>query len=617
MNTFHSGETSNGENTKNFIRQSLSYLSPRERFIFWLITGARALNGLLDLASIALIGAVGVMAVAPKNKEFSFSLLGQSISLTPTTELVGITFLAVVFVYLLKTGLSAWLSQSMVSFLTKVDSRQADILISNLFSLPFVKIRKITKAEANWTVTNSLLQVFVYTLAPLSGLVADVTAVTLSLLIVVVVDPIASIFAVGLFAFIGFLLHRLISKALDKNGEKMSNNAQLTMESLDDTLLGYKEVFVNGTLKPTIRKISKYRAAHSESIGTQLIYGLLPKYVSETALMIGVLSFVAWQFFSGSLEQGIGVTAIFLAAGVRVMGSVTPIQTGLASLRQAKVQGELARGMLANIGKGKTTQLPSTSYSSAFTDLPHGLSVEMNKVSFSFEEGDKKATSKILNDINLQISAGSFVAVIGPSGAGKTTLVDVLIGLLKPQNGEVKIGGLAPEIVLEQDPSIISYVPQKPSLISGTLSENIRMGLDAKGDEDSLNDAIKLAQLEEFVAGLPLGLDTPILGVHSQLSGGQIQRIGLARALYSKPKLLILDEATSALDAVTEANIKATIESLHGHCTVVVIAHRLSTVVDADTVFLLEKGTISASGAFKELREQVPLVEEYVRLMNI
>jgi len=169
----------------------------------------------------------------------------------------------------------------------------------------------------------------------------------------------------------------------------------------------------------------------------------------------------------------------------------------------------------------------------------------------------------------------------------------------------------------EESPGLISYVPQRPGLVSGSIANNVALGqTDDEIDEEGVREALRKAQLLEFVDTLPLGIHSS-LGVHSDsLSGGQIQRLGFARALYTKPRLIVLDEATSALDAATEASVASSIKNVGEETTVVVIAHRLSTIQDADQVHVVDDGQIVASGTFPQVRKKVPMVEEYVQLMS-
>ena len=246
-------------------------------------------------------------------------------------------------------------------------------------------------------------------------------------------------------------------------------------------------------------------------------------------------------------------------------------------------------------------------------DFAMGLPIEVTDLVFT-HAGNSTPT---IDQVSIKVPAGGYVAIVGPSGAGKTTLVDILLGLHDPDSGSVKVAGTDPRQLRTDSPGLISYVPQKPGLVSGTIAQNVALGVPYEDiNEQQVREALRKAQLLAFVESLPEGIHAS-LGAHSDsLSGGQIQRLGFARALYTEPRLIILDEATSALDAATEASVAASITDVGDETTVVVIAHRLSTIQDADEVHVVDEGKVVASGTFAAVRKAVPMVEEYVQLMS-
>jgi ABC-type multidrug transport system fused ATPase/permease subunit len=242
------------------------------------------------------------------------------------------------------------------------------------------------------------------------------------------------------------------------------------------------------------------------------------------------------------------------------------------------------------------------------------VAVSLDRVTFKYQ-GSEQIT---LDNISIEIPAGAQAAFIGLSGAGKSTLADLVLGLLTPTSGKVALGDQDASELIRNQPGIFGYVPQKPGMVSGTIAENIALGIDSKNvNQDLLEKAISLAHLKDLVKSLPNGVETNLGKRKDELSGGQLQRIGLARALYAQPKLLIMDEATSALDAESEDEINKALDEMRGQVTVILIAHRLNTVQRSDIVFLMEEGKVTASGTFPELLKTNEKVQSLARLMAI
>jgi ABC-type multidrug transport system fused ATPase/permease subunit len=223
-----------------------------------------------------------------------------------------------------------------------------------------------------------------------------------------------------------------------------------------------------------------------------------------------------------------------------------------------------------------------------------------------------------LKHINLEVKIGKSLAIVGPSGAGKTSLVDVLLGVIPHSSGSVKISGYNPQEAIKKWSGALSYVPQDVSISNGSFRENVALGYPTSEIDDALVwEALETAQLSNFVRSLPEGLDTPVGERGTKISGGQRQRLGIARAMFTKPRLLVLDEATSSLDGQSEADISDAIKDLQGSVTVVMIAHRLSTVRNADQVIYMDEGRIMARGTFEEVRKSVPDFDHQAQLMGL
>lgn len=242
----------------------------------------------------------------------------------------------------------------------------------------------------------------------------------------------------------------------------------------------------------------------------------------------------------------------------------------------------------------------------------NGIDVRVSDVDFTFP-GESRKT---ITGVTFEVKSGQSIAFIGPSGAGKTTLINIIMGFLKPESGTVLINGQPPSAFIEENPGAIGYVPQFPSLIRGSIADNIALGVPPQEvNKSCLSEAISVAQLQEWCESLPAGVETKVNA--RSLSGGQIQRIGIARALYTRPKLLIMDEPTGALDGQTERALTEDLASASNGITTLTIAHRLSTIESSDNVLYLVDGVIQGSGTLDELRKSNRAVESLAQQFTL
>jgi ATP-binding cassette subfamily C protein len=337
----------------------------------------------------------------------------------------------------------------------------------------------------------------------------------------------------------------------------------------------------------------------------------MPRYIVETALMIAVALFVLWQAATGDLVKAAGTLGVFLSGGLRLTASLLPLQSAFLTIKQSI---PVAAEALKFLSPNYSSEVVSLDKNSQSVEVSRAVRVELRKVGFQYPESLRPA----LTDIDLEINPGQQIALVGPSGSGKSTLADLILGLLKPTSGSLLIDGQNPKNVIANHPGRMCYVPQRPGMISGTVSENIALGVPHEEvDLQRLEWAIESAHLKQVLAELPDGVQTNLGKRKDELSGGQLQRIGLARALYSGPGLLVMDEATSALDAESENEINKALDEMRGLVTVVLIAHRLNTVQRSDSVFLVQHGRITASGTFPELLKTNETVQNLAKLMSI
>jgi ABC-type multidrug transport system fused ATPase/permease subunit len=308
----------------------------------------------------------------------------------------------------------------------------------------------------------------------------------------------------------------------------------------------------------------------------------------------------------------VATLAVFLAAGSRIAPAVLRVQQSSISIRGSLGAATPTLDLIDFLGS-ETSPEPVDDLVRINHD-GFNATIELNSVSFSYPDAHKQAVS----DATVLVSAGQSVAIVGGSGAGKTSLVDLLLGVLTPNFGEIRISGYPPLVSINKWPGAISYVPQDVAISNGTVRDNVALGFSRQFVDDNLVwEALNIAQLSEHVRELPHGLDTEVGERGTKLSGGQRQRLGIARAMFTRPKMLVLDEATSSLDGQTEFDISAAISNLKGTVTVIMIAHRLSTVRHADQLVYLKDGKILATGTFEDVRAQIPDFDHQADLMGL
>ena len=436
-------------------------------------------------------------------------------------------------------------------------------------------------------------------------------AVTLVAVVVVLAAsmPLTALAMGVYFVLVGFLLTRYIRKPARSLGWTLVTTGERSNTAALQGLQNYKDVKLRGNDSAFM---NEYRAARTEAAAAtrqKTMLTMMPRYVLEVAFVIGIAALIAITFLTGQGDSAFGSLALLAMAGFRVLPSLTTIMATSNEIRASWPAFERTVSEVRDAQPVlRTADLP-------YDRLPYEHRLEVRDATFRYEG----AAAPVLKDIDLQIPAGQTFAFVGGSGAGKTTLVDLIIGFHHAEDGGVFVDGHE----LEPNPrgwwDNVGFVPQAVTVVNGTVLQNVLLDLDAAdtADREAVEKVLRDAQLGEWLDTLEHGLDTVIGEGAVGVSGGQRQRLGIARALYRDPKLLVLDEATSALDNKTEKKITDVIESLKGKITVIVVAHRLSTVKHCDQIVLLDQGRIIGQGTFTSLQESSQEFRELVRLGDL
>jgi ABC-type multidrug transport system fused ATPase/permease subunit len=427
-----------------------------------------------------------------------------------------------------------------------------------------------------------------------------------------IVDPIVALSTFIVFASIAYILYRLMQVRAVRLGEEQRFLEIESSEKTLEVLNSYREIVVRNRRSFYSRELGRNRYKLADVIAERAFMPNISKYVIEITVVLGSLGIAALQFAVNDAARAFAVLAVFMAASTRISPAILRLQQGAVSIRSSVGSAGPTLDLIEEL-----EELSPGSEKVDDLNFEHiGFTGEIKLENISLTYPTKKIPA--VKDISLQINQGQVVSFVGPSGAGKTTIIDVILGVLKPDSGDVQIQGHTPASAIKLWPGAIGYVPQDVMISNGTIRQNVCLGYSSNEiDEKDIWQALEVAQLAEFIRELPEGLDTPVGDRGAKLSGGQRQRLGIARAMFTKPKLLVLDEATSSLDGTTEASISEAVHNLKGGVTIVMISHRLSTVKESDVIHYLAKGKLEMSGTFDELRRNIPEFDKQAQLMGL
>jgi len=445
---------------------------------------------------------------------------------------------------------------------------------------------------------------------PLMQLPAMIVSAITIVVTLFIVQPVTAIITLVYLGLIAVLLQFVLGRRTVQAG-KVNRNYSFKVASLMTDMVGaFKEVTLRDKVGEVAQVVENNRAHATRARANMQFLASVPKFVLDSALIGGFLVVGLGSYLiDGSLDAAIGAVVMFAVAGLRLVPALTGFQSTVNQLNASQSQVE---AVLFDIEDAKR-------YRAAATELGneplagHPTSVRLENVTFTYPTRQQPA----LANVSLEIPFGSTAGLVGESGSGKSTLVDMLLGLFMPQEGDIFIGKQRLEDVMKSWRARVGYVPQEVSLFDGSIEQNVALTWSGDIDRDKVIECLKKAQLWETVKNREGGLTARIGERGMAFSGGQRQRLGIARALYSDPLVLILDEATSALDTKTEAEVAKAVHALRGEVTVISVAHRLSTVKDSDQLFYLEDGHLLATGTFDEVVGEVPTFAQQARLAGL
>jgi ABC-type multidrug transport system fused ATPase/permease subunit len=581
-----------------------------------LITLIQVFLGILDLLGVAVIGVLGALAVngiESKSAGNRVERVLHFIHLANHSFQSQIAILGVIaaVVLILRTILSVVFTRRILFFLSRKSAIISADLVSRLFSQDLLEIQSKTSQQVLYAILAGVNTISLGIIGTLVTLATDLSLFLILSIGLFLVDPIMAFGTFIIFGLTAVVLYLLMHKRALQIGIQAAELSVRSNEMILEVMNSYREAIVRNRRSFYVSEIRRDRITMANNSAEMAFMPNISKYVLETVVIFGSLLIAAIQFLTQDATHAVSILAVFMAAGTRIAPAVLRLQQAGIQIKSSLGAAEPTLDLIESLEKYSNNVEVSKECLFEYPDFVPSLQIDNLKFRYP---GNIVET---INNISLKVPAGSSIAFVGPSGAGKTTLVDLLLGLLTPDSGTIKISNNEPGFTISNWPGAISYVPQDVMIINGSIRDNVMLGFpNEKTRNDEVVKALKIAQLSDFVSTLPNGLDTYVGERGAKISGGQRQRLGIARALFTNPKLLVLDEATSSLDGMTEIGISEAISALSGEVTVVLIAHRLSTVRNVDQVVYLEKGKVLAVGSFDEVRSQVPDFDAQVRLMG-
>lgn len=581
------------------VNASFSFLSPTEKRKWLLLTALRSVTSVLDLVAILGMGlmASSTAAFLAEGSDKNRTIELGSVSLPAiNAQTLPLFALAMLMIFILKAVVSISLIRFTALLNAKIEARAAKVIAENVFGYDLMSTRVRSRDDVIFAIQAGSPAAFNSLLGSAATIVSEGALFFMILIGFAIVDPIVTLAAILWFSIVAVLIQFVLGSGMARESRKLATHTVTSNVAVSDMTKVFRELLVARRRGPYIDRIYEGRWAATSSSASQTYLASLPRYIIETALILGAAFLIGMLAIGGDLVSSALTLGVFLSGGVRLTAAMLPLQGAVLNISGVSGSAATAHHLLS-LREGHS--LGGEREEEKHNWLVGPYEVELTDVSFGYETSEP-----VLKNINLNIKRGSMVGIIGPSGAGKTTLADIICGVLVPTTGSIRVSN-DKETDFEPKHSgsfSIGYVPQRPEVVSGSLAENVALGQNSNEiDRAQVVRCLDQVLLSDFVSSLPDGIDTSLSEHQRSMSGGQIQRLGLARALYFNPGLLVLDEATSALDAETEFSIQQILQGLRTKCTVVTIAHRLHTMQICDKVVLLGGGNIIAEGTLHEL----------------
>ncbi len=583
-------------------KEVLAAISPSARtFLVWYAI----LLGILSVLDSIALGLLAIL-IAPV-------ALGESVKLPLIGELdstglfiaIGALCLLIILKGFASLVVLFWGGRRAAKYELEIGSRMFSSFIRSPWELRLSRnssdVARFTDGSVSVLVTSFLL--------PGASLLSEALSFLSILAVLAFAQPLIALTTMIYLGLIGVILYFWVAREARRAGEVNLRFAILTSRLILGMVASMKEIALRGKLDEVSNVVEASRSRSTRARANLVFLNHVPRYALESGVIGGFVLIGLVGYWFGGATGAIASVALFSVAGFRMAPAVVRTQQVLSELTANSPHARVILDEIYTSEKAlqefnPVAQIPLQSE-------PTALSIQ--NATFTY----KSSSTPALQGLSLTIEMGSTVAFVGPSGSGKSTLIDVILGFLQPQSGTVFIDTTPMSQVADAWRSRLGFVPQDVSIFDGTVAENVALSWSGDYDELRVKEALAQARLLDTIEARPGGLDASVGERGLALSGGQRQRLGIARALYPDPLVLVMDEATSALDTKTEAEVNEAISALRGKTTLILVAHRLSTIMQADTIFYMRDGHLVDQGTFKELVERVPDFAQQAELSGL
>jgi len=602
--------------SRNILKSISELLTSKDKVKLRILFLFQIISSLLDLVGIFLIGIIGSITIdgiqsresnQTIEKFLNYLNLGNSNLQTRVAVLGVLTAL----IFVIRTMASLFFTKKTLNFLSRRAAAVSGTLLDDVLHSTPDKISNRTTQEIVFASTYGIDSLIIRVIGSVIVALSDLFLLLIIFIGLLIYNPGLALSILLVFGSVSYLTYISLNK---KSYTLGTESARLNIEGnskIAEALSAYRELYVRDKINSYSELLRENRNQLANSNASAALLPNISKYLIEGAVILGTLVVSAILFAFQDANSAISGMAVYLAAASRVAPGALRIQQSFLTIKNNIGASDASLSLISQVRKA--TKLPEI-HNRSNSDGVFTPTIIATDLNYKYDKSEKY----VINGLNYKVGAGEMMAIVGPSGSGKSTLVDLILGILKPTLGIIEVSGLEPSQAIKKWPGLISYVPQNISIFKGSLRNNLLIGY----QENEINDeyiyeVIKNAGLEDFVKAQNKKIDFELTENGSNISGGQRQKIGIARALLTNPKMIILDEATSALDSLSENEIIGLLNGLRSKVTLIIVAHRLSTIKNASKIIYLHLNGSSNLGTFDELIEQIPDFKEQAKILGI